>query len=71
MDTIVNPKDITHYDRTDAQLQTFWVFCILVAGKNSDTTSRLVHLDQQIEMLERGRPELFHRSHEFRPAVRA
>lgn len=43
MDAVVNPKDITHYDRTDAQLQTFWVFCILVAGKNSDTTSRLVH----------------------------
>ena len=38
----INPTDITNYDRTDSQLQAFWIFCILVAGKNSDTTARLV-----------------------------
>ena len=39
---LIDPKNITHYNRTDDELQTFWIFCILVAGKNSDTTSRLV-----------------------------
>lgn len=38
--TIIDPKDITDYNRTENELQTFWLFCILVAGKNSDTTSR-------------------------------
>ena len=39
--TIV-PTSITDYARTDSELQAFWIFCVLVAGKNSDTTSRLV-----------------------------
>lgn len=38
----VDPKNITNYTRSDSELQTFWLFCILVAGKNSDTTSRLL-----------------------------
>lgn len=37
---VIDPKNITDYTRTDNELQTFWLFCILVAGKNSDTTSR-------------------------------
>jgi len=37
---IIDPKNITDYSRTENELQTFWLFCILVAGKNSDTTSR-------------------------------
>ena len=41
-ETLIDPKDITNYNRTDIELQSFWIFCILVAGKNSDTTSRLV-----------------------------
>ena len=39
---VIDPKNITNYSRTDNELQTFWLFCILVAGKNSDTTSRLL-----------------------------
>lgn len=39
---IIDPKNITDYTRTDNELQTFWLFCILVAGKNSDTTSRVL-----------------------------
>ena len=42
METLIDPKDITNYSRTDVELESFWIFCILVAGKNSDTTSRLV-----------------------------
>ena len=39
MENLIDP---TNYNRTDDELQTFWIFCILVAGKNSDTTARLV-----------------------------
>ena len=38
----VVPTDITNYNRSDVELQTFWLFCVLVAGKNSDTTAKLV-----------------------------
>jgi len=41
-ETTIVPTDITNYNRTDVELESFWIFCILVAGKNSDTTSRLV-----------------------------
>lgn len=37
---VIDPKNVTDYSREDNELQTFWLFCILVAGKNSDTTSR-------------------------------
>jgi thermostable 8-oxoguanine DNA glycosylase len=40
--TVIDPKNITNYSRTDNELQTFWLFCIMVAGKNSDTTSRVL-----------------------------
>lgn len=44
---VLDPKHITNYNRSDNELQIFWLFCILVAGKNSDTTnnalSRIVH----------------------------
>jgi thermostable 8-oxoguanine DNA glycosylase len=38
----IDPKRITNYHRTDNELQAFWLFCILVAGKNSDTTSKVL-----------------------------
>ena len=33
---------ITKTDRTDFELQMFWVYCICVAGKNADYASRVV-----------------------------
>ena len=36
----VNPTDITHFDRDTNQLESFWLFCMFVAGKNSDYASR-------------------------------
>lgn len=39
---VVIPTEITNYNRTAYELEVFWLFCILVAGKNSDTTSRLL-----------------------------
>jgi len=42
MENAILPTSITNYGRTESELQVFWVFCILVAGKNSDTTARVV-----------------------------
>lgn len=33
---MINPTSVTDYNRGDAELQAFWIFCIFVAGKNSD-----------------------------------
>lgn len=33
---MIDPMDIINYDRTDEELQTFWLFCIFVAGRNAD-----------------------------------
>lgn len=37
--TVIDPKNITNYDRTDYELELFWLFCLFVAGKNSDVAS--------------------------------
>ena len=36
----VNPTDITDSNRDTNQLEAFWLFCMFVAGKNSDYASR-------------------------------
>lgn len=38
----IDPKHITNYERTPAELQRFWIYCIVVAGRNSDQASRTV-----------------------------
>jgi thermostable 8-oxoguanine DNA glycosylase len=35
----IDPKNITNFSRTDAELQSFWLFSLFVAGKNSDHAS--------------------------------
>lgn len=32
-----SPFQVTNFNRTDSELQKFWLFCLFVAGKNSDT----------------------------------
>lgn len=39
---MINPKLITNFSRTDKELQAFWLFCVCVAGKNSDQTARVI-----------------------------
>lgn len=36
----ITPSDITNYNRTDAELQAFWLFGAFCAGKNSDYAAR-------------------------------
>lgn len=39
---MVDPMNITIYDRNDRQLQEFLIFCICVAGKTAQTTALAV-----------------------------
>lgn len=32
---MIDPTDVTKFDRTDAELEEFWLFCICVAGKTA------------------------------------
>ncbi len=36
----INPQEITNYNRTDAELEFFLLFCVVVAGKKSDIQAR-------------------------------
>ena len=38
--TTSDPKNITDFNRNTDELQAFWLFCMFVAGKNSDWASR-------------------------------
>lgn len=37
---MVDPTKVTNYNRTQAELEEFLLFCVLVAGKNATTTSK-------------------------------
>lgn len=39
----MTPTTVTQYDRTDAELQAFWLYCILVAGKNADQAMKVLN----------------------------
>jgi len=45
---MIDPKNITNFNRTEAELQEFLLFCIVVAGKNSH--QQAVKLDQFLNM---------------------
>jgi thermostable 8-oxoguanine DNA glycosylase len=38
----ISPINVTNYERDEANLQAFWIFCVLVAGKNADTAAKKV-----------------------------
>lgn len=38
----VDPLKVCNYERTDRELELFWLFCICVAGKNADQTAAKV-----------------------------
>ena len=42
MKAMIEPTQVTNYNRTDDELQTFWIYSIVVAGKPSDWASRVV-----------------------------
>lgn len=39
---MINPSDVIKYDRTDAELEEFFLFCAVVAGKTATTQARLL-----------------------------
>ena len=40
---MTSPTNIIKFDRTKAELETFWIFCLFVAGKNSDYAVKCVN----------------------------
>ena len=42
MKAMIQPTQVTNFNRTDDELQTFWIYSIVVAGKPSDWASRVV-----------------------------
>lgn len=51
---MINPSDVIQYDRTVPQLEEFWLFCTVVAGKTATTQARL--LDNLLNGLEGATP---------------
>lgn len=49
---MIDPRNVTFFDRTEAELQEFWLFCTVVAGKTAMTQARL--LDQFLMSLPDG-----------------
>jgi hypothetical protein len=39
---MIDPTKVTNYDRTEAELEEFLLFCIAVAGKTAKTQARLL-----------------------------
>ena len=39
---MIDPMRVTNYERGKAQLEAFWTFCIVVAGRNSEYAARVV-----------------------------
>lgn len=40
---MIDPNNITDFNRTQEQLEEFWLFCILVAGKKSSEASKVLN----------------------------
>lgn len=45
---MIDPNNITNYDRTEAELEEFALFAICVAGKRSDITAKKVEAFMQL-----------------------
>lgn len=39
---MIDPSDVTKFDRTDAELEEWWLFSCVVAGKTATTQARLL-----------------------------
>ena len=43
MNFLVDPSNVIDYDRDDSNLELFWLFCLVVAGKTAKTQARLLN----------------------------
>lgn len=50
----VDPSDVINFNRSDHDLELFWLFCLVVAGKTAKTQARL--LDNFLQSAEPLRP---------------
>lgn len=49
MNTLVDPSIVTNYTRTDAELELYWLFCQVVAGKTARTQAKALDKFLSIE----------------------
>lgn len=42
MNYLINPADVIDYNRDDKQLELFWLFSCVVAGKTASTQAKLL-----------------------------
>jgi thermostable 8-oxoguanine DNA glycosylase len=40
---VIDPSNVTDFKRTSSQLETFWLFCLFVAGKTAYVQARKLH----------------------------
>jgi endonuclease III len=40
---VIEPTKITNFERTDRELEMFWLYSLMVAGKNADNTARCLN----------------------------
>lgn len=40
---LIDPSDVIKFDRTDEELELFWLFCAVVAGKTATTQAKLLN----------------------------
>lgn len=43
MSFLIDPTQVINFNRTDSELETFWLFCLVVAGKTAKTQARLLN----------------------------
>lgn len=51
MDFLVDPSIVTNFNRTDAELELYWLFCQVVAGKTARTQAKALEKFLLIENL--------------------
>jgi thermostable 8-oxoguanine DNA glycosylase len=71
---MIDPNDVTKFDRSEAELQEFWLFACVVAGKTAKTQARLLEgfltalpkHHTPFGRIERAYPDLYERLRESR-----
>lgn len=43
MNYLIDPRNVIDYNRSDSELELFWLFCCCVAGKTASTQARLLN----------------------------
>lgn len=56
---MIDPNDVTKFDRTEDELLEFWLFCLFVRGKNADVQAQKLEQFKTVAMETTGKSTLF------------